>query len=178
MVSFTKYYYLNPEYADIYRVLLDNADLIAHYNNYAAINCIAGMIYEKSVALTHRYAGLADIIDKYGFDRKQLHHIVRCQEFLERFIAGESYRDCLKSKQAEYLINIKRDPLLFSLEEAKALSAKIVAESKQIKDNYMETIPLKVNQEAKDLLDTVLIKILGRTFKKEIDVELEALNDK
>ena len=56
---------------------------------------------EKYKALEHRYPTLIDKIDKYGYDPKQLHHIVRIHEFLERYIDGESYEDCLKSKMKE-----------------------------------------------------------------------------
>ena len=36
-ILFTKYYVLNPAFAKIYQPMLDNAERIAHYNNYAAV---------------------------------------------------------------------------------------------------------------------------------------------
>lgn len=39
-ILFTRYKYLNPEYEAIYQTMFDNAEKIAHYNNYAAVNCI------------------------------------------------------------------------------------------------------------------------------------------
>ena len=85
-ILFTKYKYLNPEYESIYQPMFDNRERIAHYNNYAAVNCICGMVYEKHKAMEHPYPTLKDKIDKYGYDNKQLHHIVRCREFLWRYI--------------------------------------------------------------------------------------------
>ena len=67
-ILFTKYKYLNPEYVDLYQPMFDNNERIAHYNNYAAVNCIAGMVYEKHKAMEHPYPTLKDKIEKYGYD--------------------------------------------------------------------------------------------------------------
>ena len=49
-----------------------------------------------------------ELIDKYGYDSKQLCHILRIQDFLERYIAGEKYEDCLIPKDVNKLHAIKR----------------------------------------------------------------------
>lgn len=54
-ILFTKYKYMNPEFEDLYSAMFENREKIAHYNNYAAINCIAGMVYEKHKAMEHPY---------------------------------------------------------------------------------------------------------------------------
>lgn len=167
-ILFTDYFLLNPLYEDLFKLLMDNAELIAHYNNYAGVNCIAGMVFEKRKALTHRYEGLAETIDKYGFDRKQLHHILRCREFLERFCDGVSYKNCLLPSNPEYLIEVKRNPLLYTLDEAIALADEKVEETKQIKEKYMNENPVMINETARELLDTTLCKILKRRFKLEL----------
>ena len=50
-ILFTKYKMVNPEYEDVYKPMLENAESIARYNNYAFINCMAGMCMEKHKAL-------------------------------------------------------------------------------------------------------------------------------
>ena len=167
-ILFTDYFLLNPLYEDLFKPLMDNAELIAHYNNYAGVNCIAGMVFEKRKALTHRYEGLADKIDKYGMDSKQLHHILRCREFLERFCSGVSYKSCLLPTNPEYLIEVKRNPLLYTLDEAIALADEKVEETKQIKEKYMNENPVIINETARELLDTTLCEILKRRFQVEL----------
>ncbi len=167
-VLFTKYYYLNPFYEKLYIPVLNDAEKIAHYNNYAAINCIAGMIFEKKVALCHPYPTLLDRIQKYGYDRKQLHHIFRCEEFLYRFCEGETYRNCLIPTNAEYLLKVKSDPLFISLDEAISKSDEVVEKVKIYKQNYMDTTPLKVDKSVEELLNTTLFNIFKETFKKEL----------
>lgn len=65
---FTQYYKLNPIYETLYRPMLDNAESIARYNNYASVNCMSGMALEKYNALTHPYPSIKEKIDKYGYD--------------------------------------------------------------------------------------------------------------
>ena len=41
---FTQYYVLNPIYEELFAPMLDNAEKIARYNNYARVNCMCGMV--------------------------------------------------------------------------------------------------------------------------------------
>lgn len=166
-ILFTKYKYINPEYEDIYKPMFDNAERIAHYNNYAAVNCIAGMVFEKRKALCHPYEGLRERIEKYGYDNKQLHHIVRCEEFLRRYISGVSYADCLIPTNPQPLIDIKAY-YIYSLEEACKLADRLEAKTKETKQAYMETHDVVIDREVERIMNDVLIDVLKHAFKKEI----------
>ncbi|MDV7399162.1 hypothetical protein RZS08_47570, partial [Arthrospira platensis SPKY1] len=84
-ILFTKYRIMNPKYEALFQPMFDNNELIARYNNYASINCMSGMAMEKYKALEHPYPATIDKINKYGYDPKQLHHIIRIREFIERY---------------------------------------------------------------------------------------------
>jgi hypothetical protein len=45
--------------------------------------------------MEHRYPSKTDIIDKYGYDGKQVSHLIRVYDYLARYIDGEPYKDCL-----------------------------------------------------------------------------------
>lgn len=169
-ILFTKYRYMNPMYSDIYQVMFDNNEYIAHYNNYTTINSIVGMIYEKEHALTHRYEGLKDKIDKYGYDNKQLHTILRLKEFLDKYIDGYKYSDCLITSQKDYLVSIKRD-YIYSLDEAILLAKDAVEYTKERKERYMENNKLTVNN-SKEMMERVTIDVMKRklTREKECDI--------
>lgn len=167
-ILFTKYFVINPTYEDAWKLIQDNVERIAHYNNYAAVNCIAGMIYEKRAALCHRYEGLKEKIDKYGYDSKQLHHIVRCWEFLYRYISGESYASCLISKDTDHLIKIKSDNAFYSCEQACELADKLVADSKLVKDKYMEENPLKIDKEVDQILNKTLLEVFKIAVRRSL----------
>lgn len=166
-ILFTKYRCLNTDYKEIYQPMFDNRERIAHYNNYASVNCIAGMVFEKHKAMEHPYPTLKDKIEKYGYDNKQLHHILRCREFLERYISGVSYERCLIPTNPQFLIDVK-SKYVYSLEEARELAKKIENGVKAIKQEYMDNNPPVIDKEVEDIMNNVLIEVLKFAFKKEI----------
>ena len=167
-ILFTKYKYLNTEYAELYQPMFDNNERIAHYNNYAAINCIAGMVFEKRKALCHPYEGLREKIEKYGYDNKQLHHILRCEEFLKRYIKGVPYAECLIPTRPNYLISVKSG-YVYSLEDAIDLADNCVEIVKMVKQAYIDNYEVVIDREVDKIMNDVLINVLKHTFKKEID---------
>lgn len=166
-ILFTKYKYLNPEYAELYQPMFDNNERIAHYNNYAAVNCIAGMVYEKHKAMEHPYPTLIDKIEKYGYDNKQLHHILRCEEFLKRYINGVPYAECLIPTRPQALIDIKAS-YIYSLEEARKIADNCMFIVKDVKQKYMDTHEVVIDREVDTIMNNVLINVLKYAFKKEI----------
>lgn len=165
-ILFTKYRIINPKYADIFQKILDVRERIGRFNNYATVNCIAGMALEKQKALCHPYPSLIEKIKKYGYDAKQLHHILRMEEFLDRWINGEPYEDCLISKKREYLKDIKRS--ILPLDEAINLADTTVEKIKNTKKAYMDSTPPQVDYEIKDYVNTVLVELMKRCLKDEI----------
>lgn len=169
-ILFTKYKYLNPEYAELYQPMFNNNERIARYNNYAAVNCIAGMVFEKRKALCHPYEGLREKIEKYGYDNKQLHHILRCEEFLKRYIAGVPYAECLIPTDTQKLINIKSS-YIYSVKEACEIADNIELIVKDVKKRYMDTHEIFIDREVDKIMNDVLIDVLKHTFRKEIGVQ-------
>ena len=166
-ILFTKYKYLSPDYEALYQPMFDNNELIAHYNNYAAVNCIAGMVYEKHKAMEHPYPTLKDKIEKYGYDNKQLHHILRCEEFLKRYINGVPYAECLIPTDPQNLIDVKAT-YKYSLEEAREIADNCEAIVKDVKQKYMDTHEVVINRDVETIMNGVLINVLKYAFKKEI----------
>lgn len=166
-ILFTEYKILNSMYEDIYQPMFDNNERIARFNNYAAVNCMVGMIYEKYKALEHPYPATKDKIEQYGYDNKQLHHIIRVTEFLVRYIRGVSYKDCLFPLYPDKLREIKAEYII-PLETARLIAAEYNYTAKLIKDKYMEDYPIKIDNGAKEIMDKVLIEVLKTSFKEQI----------
>lgn len=165
-ILFTKYKIINPKYEPIIQKLFDNNEKIARYNNYASVNCISGTSMEKYKALEHPYPSLIDKIEKFGYDPKQLHHIIRLNEFIKRLLAGEKYADCLLSKDKDYLIEVKKG--IHSLVEARAIAKTLSDETIKIKTDYMTNNPIQVNKECENILNEVLLDIMKYSFKCEL----------
>lgn len=164
-ILFTQYNKINPEYADLIDLILNKNEEIARLNYNQGLRCIAGMSMEKLKALQHPYPNLIDKIEKYGYDPKQLHHILRMNDFIKKFIAGKTYQECLVPDNKDYLIQIKKGAL--SCEEAVELANKTDAETKQImQDNLLEED--KINKETIALLEDIQYQVLKRAITKEI----------
>lgn len=164
-ILFTKYRILNEEYADLIELLLVNKENIAHLNYNQALRCMAGMSMEKLKALQHPYPTIIDKINKYGYDSKQLHHILRMNDFIKEYITGKSYEECLISKRSLYLKEIKKGVL--PVDEAVKLARETDADTKRIKDEYLKEQD-EINENAVKILDYIKLNILKRKFKKEL----------
>lgn len=165
-ILFTKYKVLNPKYEQVFNRLLDFKERIARYNNYAAVNCIAGMSMEKLKALEHPYPTIIDKIEKYGYDPKQLHHILRLNEFIKRFVNGVTYEDCLESQNREYLIDVKKG--IHDLDSARQIAELFNKETGDIKKRYMKDVALSVDYEAEKILNKVLVDIIKIWFREDV----------
>lgn len=170
-ILFTRYKLINQKYQTLWDTIETHAEEIAHYNNYTAVNCIAGTIFEKNKILCHPYPSVADKIDKYGYDNKQLHHMMRCEEFLTRYILGVPYSACLIPVSPLSLIKVKAD-YIYTLEEAKDLAASICDNAKYTVNHYMKTHKCEVNTEVKHLMDEILAEVLKSSFLEDFNAEM------
>ena len=164
-ILFTKYKIINKEYEDLIEIILKNKELIAHLNINQALRCMAGMSMEKLKALKHPYPTIIDKINKYGYDPKQLHHILRMNDFIKKYVRGENYKDCLIPDNKEYLIQIKKG--ILKEQEAVELAIKIDEETKIIKDENIKEQD-EIDKKAIEILDLTKFKILERKFKNEL----------
>lgn len=167
-ILFTKYRYINPDYESQMDIIYENREKIAHYDNYKAVNCIVGMMYEKYKALRHPYPSIKHKIERYGYDGKQLHHIVRCYEFLQRYLAGESFEACLISKNAPKLISIKKNEE-YTLEQADYEAIITVEKGQSLKTKYGATHSQIIDSSVVELFDKVLLNILSDFCKKNFE---------
>ena len=163
-ILFTEFFFCPYDYFDLWLDMLRIREDIAHIDNYAAVNCIVGMVLEKNKALCHPYPTLKDKIDKYGYDNKQLHHIIRCREFLDRYISGPPYQDCLIPYDREYLISVKAS-YRYDLDQAKAIAAEAVEYVQATKKAYLDSHERIVKSEVCEKMDAILVEVLEKYWK-------------
>lgn len=164
-ILFSDYFLVNERYQEEVQLLRERADDIAHYNNYAAVNCMAGMAMEKFKALKHPYPTIKWKIDKWGYDGKQLHHILRMEQFLSDYIEGYPFETCLTSfpkYDKAFLIAVKTNFL--SLEVAEAMAKESMGRINKMKKDYMENVPLLVNKEVGELMNDILFSIFKKAY--------------
>lgn len=165
-ILFTEFKILNPLYADLWQQLVDNNELIAHYNPVAAVKTMKGIAMEKYHAMEHRYPSKLDILDKFGYDPKQLHHLYRVEEYLLRYIRGEEYAKCLISDQPDFLKSVKRGT--YTLGDARWMGKVALDRTIQVADKFCEENEMKINPEVDELLDRIQAEIVKRSITKSL----------
>ena len=93
---YAKVVLVNPKYKDLWDTLVSMRDLISFADPIASVNCMIGMARQKRKDMVTWTPGRADNIEKFGYDTKSLHHLIRLCVFAIRFITGEDYETCLK----------------------------------------------------------------------------------
>lgn len=161
-ILFTPYKIVNPQYAEFWQKLVDARENIAHYDIHRAIKSMKGIALEKYHAMEHRYPSKVDIIDRFGYDSKQLHHLLRVEEYLCRYITGESYEKCLipRPNRAKRLKAIKEDNGLLSLEEARCAANTALATIEMVCEEGLGHYPEGHNEEVEKLLKEVQYDIM------------------
>lgn len=165
-VLFTDYKWENPLYQEQWDRLVREREVIARYSPYSAVKTMKGIALEKYHAMEHEYPAKLSILEKYGYDGKQLHHLIRVEEYLQRYIAGESYEECLHSKQPEFLKDIKLQK--YSLEQAREMAKNSIANVVKIADNFCEKYSKNFDKEIDDLFNDVQYNIMKIAIKEEV----------
>ena len=167
-ILFTNYSIINPIYAEQWGRLIAAREAIAHMNPVRAVRSMKGVAMEKYHAMEHPYPSKLDILAKYGYDAKQLHHLVRVDNYLTRYIEGESYEKCLipEPKMRAFLLELKNNA--WDLEHAKELANISIAHVNKIADEFCDKYPEEEDVEMRELLEDVQYEIMKIAVKQEI----------
>ena len=165
-ILFTDYKFVNDIYAFEWERLVDNREAIAHYNLYQAIKSMKGIAMEKYHAMEHPYPSKAAVLAKYSYDPKQLHHLLRVEDYIKRYIAGEAYEDCLRPTDADYLMEVKRG--CYNLEAAREVGKASIDRVITMADAFTDKVENKGNPLVDDLLNEVQYNIMEQAIRMEL----------
>ena len=170
-ILFTKYKIANPTYEPMWNRLIENNEQIARYNPVGAVKTMKGIAMEKYHAMEHRYPSKVELIDKWGYDGKQLHHLMRVEEYLTRYVNGELYADCLITKRPEKLKEIKdmNNPKLL-LDEARVVAGIYMGKVNAIADEFSAA---HKNDPVDSVVDELLDDVQRDIMKLGIELEMQ-----
>ena len=168
-ILFTDFYIINPMYAEQWNRLVQCREQIARMNKHRAVKSMKGIAMEKYHAMEHRYPAKVDIIDKYGYDGKQVSHLDRVDDYLERYISGVAYKDCLipRPSRRPRMWNYKmlnRIPLEQARIEAKEILDHVV----EMADEFCSRVPDQECEVMRGLLEDVSYQIMKISVEKEL----------
>lgn len=159
----------NKYFYEQWQRLVEAKEEITHYDPVRSVKSMMGIASEKFYAMEHHYPSRMAWIEKYGYDPKQLHHLLRVSEYLDRYIAGEPYGDCLLTKQANYLKEVKQG--LFCLEAAREIAEKTYNAIHEKCNKFIEAHKDDpVNCAVDELLDDVAYEIVRESIKRDMEI--------
>lgn len=170
---FTPYYsyYKYPSYFEDLRA---HRNLVANAQPRRLMHMAAGMAKQKYEAFEHPFEGKKLVLEKYGYDPKQLHHLVRLYHFMSTYLESLSFYHALNSAHPshnptvhDYLMGLKLQPYDYTY-------------AKQLREEYMEKVDHLVTladtqvpedngyEEAKKFLDNLAYELLRNHLQWEV----------
>ena len=166
-ILYTPYFIIpNTYFANQWSRLVEAREEITHYDPVRSVKSMMGIASEKYFAMEHHYPSRMAWIEKYGYDPKQLHHLLRVSEYLDRYLAGEPYGECLLTKQAEFLKDVKQG--LFELRQARDVAEGTYQSIHEKCDAFIEAHKNDpINHDVDDLLDDVAYRIMKYSVEND-----------
>jgi hypothetical protein len=146
---------------------------VARVNPLVAAKAMMGMVQEKFHAMEHRYPSRAEIVDKFGYDPKQLQHLIRMSWFLDAYICDQCwYQDILTLHYAgdnfkSWLLDVKRGRE-YGLEQARVVAADWLARAEHALTHAKEIYDGVENEAISAAMDEVLGEMIKRAIKEEL----------
>lgn len=167
-ILYTKYYIINPIYEEEWNKLIEARDSIVKMNLPSLIKSMKGIASEKYHALEHRYPSRIEWLDKFGYDPKQLHHLLRIKEFMDRWIDGERFESCLISNEPKWLVEVKKGK--YDLEEARWRGKCAISYIDSMYKQYIETCDDTIDETIYKLFEEVIYNTIKIGITKELEI--------
>ena len=168
-VLFSDYYIVPDKYVKYWEELISIAENIVHAHPSQTVKTMSGMSKEKYKALEHRYPSIEWKIDKWGYDGKQLHHIIRINDFIKRYISGMSFKDAMTPTDDVRYMLFKAKLNEYTLDEARLIAKEYDEETNSIKDKFiLDNGDKIVDDSSYNIMNNIKYKVLKDHFSREI----------
>ena len=167
-ILFTEYKIINLDYILLWKEIVDAREEIARYSERAAFNTIIGMAMRQM----NEYKKLQFPTDEEGqltrmpyHESKCLYNILRLEEFLDRYAAGVSYAECLKTQKADYLKAVKNEEY-YDFETGEKIGDNAIRKMLELEEDYIFFTNLK-EKKIENLLNSVAERIIRQSVEME-----------
>lgn len=137
---FTDYYIIDEDFISEFEIILDNADDLVYALRGQMIRGMFGMMKEKLKRLSHPYPTVEDKIEEFGYDGKQLSHIIRLHDVMKSYyLLEKSLSDALIPEDEERQAMVDAKTQKYSLEDAQLLAQSYINSGQNIMNNFLES---------------------------------------
>lgn len=137
---FTDYRVIDKKFETEFYYILKLRERLVETLSAQMLRSMYGMMCEKEKALCHPYPSTAHKIEKYGYDGKQAHHILRLWVMMgDYFGLGFTLKECMKpSALKEIMMKLKLNEVPFN--EASYVVNDIMKKAKEFKEKELAKI--------------------------------------
>lgn len=109
---YTPYYIVADNFRDLWKQIVGGRDLIAGCNIKKMIRAAAGMGEQKYVAMERRFESKIPLIEKYGYDPKQLASMLRLEYFCEYYLENSNFEKAIHPEglSRDTILSVKVTP--------------------------------------------------------------------
>lgn len=164
--------WINPLYKQDFMWLVDNIESLIKESKNELLKSIKGMCYEKEKALCHPYPTIKWKIDKWGYDGKQLHHIMRLKDFIDNYFYNDRtfkygiwYDEEDPRKQLMMQAKLNKLPLKQALDWADIYCNLVSREVDRLIDGVPSTGECRALYQRK--ADEIIIKNIKKKIREE-----------
>ena len=162
-VLFSPYVTFAYEYEWLDNSLYAWREDIAHYSRWNTVSATVGHMREKAMKLKRAGIARAEAVATYGYDPKQLCHLLRLRDFLEKYFQDYDYASCLMPTDKEYLIAVKRG--LHTEEEADRLTQETMDWANNFcSDMYFKLKEKDTNPKVDKYFDDVTVNLFRGVY--------------
>ena len=173
-ILWTPYFIINPLYAQEWGRLVCAREQIANYCPGRVVKSMKGIALEKFHALEHRYPSRVEWLDKFGYDPKQLHHLIRIKVFIDEYLKGWNFESCFypSAEVSKYLVRVKTGEE-FNLEQARKEAAAAKEHIEKAADEFCTDETFKCDEQIEKLFKSVQEEIIKIALKNELTVSMD-----
>lgn len=158
-----------PEFEE----LREQRDLIANAQPQKLMHMACGMARQKYAAFSKPFEGKKDVLAKYGYDPKQLHHLVRLYYFMRAYYDYVDFETALlrchpqRDKDAyKYVMTFKTMP--YPLTQAEELKEEYMKKCEELCDWSAKLPESKGYEDAKAFLNGLATRLITKHIQREV----------
>lgn len=167
-------YYVADCYSREFEDLRAHRNAIANAKPRRLMHMAGGMAKQKYEAFDHPFEGKREVLEKYGYDPKQLHHLVRLYHFMRTYRESCNFYAalfCAKSTHDstlhDYLMRLKLEP--FPVDYARELREEYMAKVDELVAKSDTDMPEDNGYaDAKAYLDQLACDLMKKHLKSEL----------
>ena len=167
-ILFTDFFWINPIYEKEWNKLVVRREDIARMNPGRAVMSMKGLAQTKYKNIERFHPIHADIFEKYKYNPKEVSHLVRIRDYIDRYVTGELYKTCMtpKGEMFDLIMDLKLGK--YSLEEVRKIGDENISHIEKVAFEFEKNNSPEENQEIVELFEDVLYNIMKISVKEEL----------